>query len=641
MKTAFLLFVFLLLSLTVKAQEFSDTQKQYLASENILKNPGFEAGRTGWVNTAGTFTADSAIEFKGKYSGKIVLSAQTMSLTQSSTVNAAQYADGVQGLASVRIKSNIALQACSIQAGTVSTTNCVTTNTDSKWGLYKIPFTLGATSNGISIASTGSVSGTVYVDDAFVGAVDLKADISGVRKIGSIKFTGCAGNWSNGSTTLATMGVNTGCTYTTTGQVSAPTTMVAGFRILGRQAGSYKVDTYGRFGKNITTTNSVATFVVRDTTNSLSSYENSFEVSPSVGASLSSGYVGGSLDYTTSGDTSYEIFGKTSVTASSTLDVIYGNGTELSFDVYYYPPLSSQVYTSNNADFGPIPFTPTGSWTGNTTYTGNYSRQGKYAYISYTVATSAAPTPSATILTLNMPAGLVIDTSLINSSGSLELSQGIVLDGATAEYSLERAVYTSSTAFKLSMVKTVSGLNPVFLQYAADITNTAPITFGATDNINVIVKVPIVGWNQSNIIIGSFNEVNVSPGISKPKTCHYAFGGASATLTAPVVCSTGTCVEAYDSCNAVTPPAFSSTGVYLSTTFANGTFAANSFVQCGCVSYAATTGGQIDCVPYWSAGAFGWVTNSSGGIVISNYTTTPAGAATNSFVGMTCSGSAP
>jgi hypothetical protein len=149
-------------------------------NKNILTNPSFEHSTFdsgGWVNSAGSFTENFTFKLDGAKSARLVLSSQTMSLTQSSVLYQSNFADGVQGLASVRIKSEIALQVCSIQAGTVSTSNCVNVSSDNKWGLYKVPFILGATSNGISIASTGAVSGTVYIDDAFVGAVDLKQDL--------------------------------------------------------------------------------------------------------------------------------------------------------------------------------------------------------------------------------------------------------------------------------------------------------------------------------------------------------------------------------------------------------------------------------------------------------------------------------
>jgi len=105
---------------------------------------------------------------------------ETINLVQSSTLYATQFADGLQGLAMCRIKTDVALNICSVQAGTVSTTNCVTTPSGAlKWGLYKVPFILGATSNGISISGS-ALTGTVVVDDCFVGAVDLKQDINNV-----------------------------------------------------------------------------------------------------------------------------------------------------------------------------------------------------------------------------------------------------------------------------------------------------------------------------------------------------------------------------------------------------------------------------------------------------------------------------
>lgn len=153
-------------------------------NDNILSNPSFEhlTSASSWTdNGTATGVGTSVAVIAGKKAFAYLPIAQTINLTQSSTLYASQFADGVQGLAMVRIKTDAALKVCSIQAGTVSTTNCVTTNTDNKWGLYKVPFILGATSNGISISSTGaSVSGTVSVDDAFVGAVDLKQDVNNI-----------------------------------------------------------------------------------------------------------------------------------------------------------------------------------------------------------------------------------------------------------------------------------------------------------------------------------------------------------------------------------------------------------------------------------------------------------------------------
>jgi hypothetical protein len=158
------------------------TAEQFLVetgNNNILSNPSFEheTVSSSWTdNGTDTGIATAVAVVHGKKAIGFLPVARSVNLIQSSTLYAAQFADGVQGLAMVRIKSDVAVKVCSIQAGTVSTTNCVTTNTDLKWGLYKVPFILGGTSNGISISTNGAlVTGTVLVDDAFVGAVDLQA----------------------------------------------------------------------------------------------------------------------------------------------------------------------------------------------------------------------------------------------------------------------------------------------------------------------------------------------------------------------------------------------------------------------------------------------------------------------------------
>lgn len=143
-------------------------------NKNILDNAGFEHSTfsTSWTNSAGTFTQETSTVIDGKASAKLVFSSQTMSLTQSSTLYASAFADGIQGLVSARIKSDVAIKLCAIKAGTVSTTDCVDIAADNKWSHYQVPIVLGATSNGISIASSGAVTGTVFVDDAYLGAAD-------------------------------------------------------------------------------------------------------------------------------------------------------------------------------------------------------------------------------------------------------------------------------------------------------------------------------------------------------------------------------------------------------------------------------------------------------------------------------------
>jgi hypothetical protein len=150
-------------------------------NKNILVNPSFEHSTfsTGWTSGAGSFSQNLTVEIDGLKAAEVTLSAQALAITQDSTLYAAQFADGVQGLASIRVKTSLSgIKVCSRQAGVTSTTNCVNVQGNGKWGLYKVPMILGATSNGISIASTGLVSGTIYIDDAFVGGASLTQEMN-------------------------------------------------------------------------------------------------------------------------------------------------------------------------------------------------------------------------------------------------------------------------------------------------------------------------------------------------------------------------------------------------------------------------------------------------------------------------------
>ena len=177
------------------------------ANTDILANSSFEnlVATTSWVSTTVTPAVETSVVIHGKKSLSMTASAQAWTLTQSSTLYQAQFADGVQGLTYVRIKTNHtgAVNVCAIQAGVVSTTLCVTVVADNKWALYKVPFILGATSNGISIAAA-SGTGVTYIDNAFVGAVDLKQDIN------LHQFIGNTGVMTIGATTTApTKGTST------------------------------------------------------------------------------------------------------------------------------------------------------------------------------------------------------------------------------------------------------------------------------------------------------------------------------------------------------------------------------------------------------------------------------------------------
>jgi len=146
----------------------------------------------------------------------------------------------------------------------------------------------------------------------------------------------------------------------------------------------------------------------------------------------------------------------------------------------------------------------------------------------------------------------------------------------------------------------------------------------------------------SKTITGTFNEVMTAPGIAKPKTCYYAFGGASATLTSPTECTTGTCVEVVDTCGTATPPqVLTGTGLYDNLTFANGTWSNLSFIHCSCTSYDTTSDEVNQCSPRFVTGDQTWSTTTNGGLVLNLDSSSDSGTGKFSYMSVECTGVAP
>jgi hypothetical protein len=135
-------------------------------------------------------------------------------------------------------------------------------------------------------------------------------------------------------------------------------------------------------------------------------------------------------------------------------------------------------------------YTPTGTWTTNTTYTGRWRRVGDSMQLTATAALSGAP--NAVGLKFNMPAGYTIDTAkLANSNisgGSRQILGNVsILDSGLSVRS-GVIVYESATS-----------LWPYSADSTGDfsISNTMPITFGSGDAVSITATVPILGWSST------------------------------------------------------------------------------------------------------------------------------------------------
>jgi hypothetical protein len=135
-------------------------------------------------------------------------------------------------------------------------------------------------------------------------------------------------------------------------------------------------------------------------------------------------------------------------------------------------------------------FTPTGTWSSNTTYAGKWRRVGDSIEVQTLVSTSGAPTSAD--LSVNIPnsASWTIDTAKGSFTGLSTILDGVVhvLDGGTALYS-GVPVYSSTTAVLLR----VHAAGGTFTT-TTTINQALPITFGNTDAVGVYYRVPITNF---------------------------------------------------------------------------------------------------------------------------------------------------
>lgn len=156
---------------------------------------------------------------------------------------------------------------------------------------------------------------------------------------------------------------------------------------------------------------------------------------------------------------------------------------------------------------GWVSYTPTGSFTTNTTYTGKWRQVGDSMEVQVKLAFAGAP--NSTNLTLDLPSGYSIDTNKIVSTNSdnLIFGQGTILDAGTKGYPIN-VDYNNSTSVRVI----VQGANETSLFNSGYVSNTGPFTIGAGDSLAVTFKVPIQGWSSSQIMSHDANTRVVAVG---------------------------------------------------------------------------------------------------------------------------------
>jgi hypothetical protein len=145
-------------------------------------------------------------------------------------------------------------------------------------------------------------------------------------------------------------------------------------------------------------------------------------------------------------------------------------------------------------------FTPTGSWSANTTYTGFYREVGEDVEINVNIALAGAPTSAA--LTVNMPTGFTINSSkMATTTSAAILGLVSIYDAAPATYE-GRILYSSTSAVAVVVEKS----DGTYGAYVA-VTEAVPQTFANGDKVQLSYKVP-VNELSSNVTLANRSVEN-------------------------------------------------------------------------------------------------------------------------------------
>jgi len=198
-------------------------------------------------------------------------------------------------------------------------------------------------------------------------------------------------------------------------------------------------------------------------------------------------------------------------------------------------------------------FTPTGTWTTNSTYSGYKRRVGDTMEVRGTISLAGAPTASA--LRIDIPDNLQIDTGKIPDTTSNETALGFstLRDNSAGNTLQARAVY-----FDANQVRILSFLDVGTSEEFNNVSSTSPFTFASGDSVHFEFSVPIDNWEVSNDMTVSPSD-NVAP--SK------ILGNVSTNIASSTKTYLGFTSIAFDDDNL-----FSNIGAASSTTYTNTTY---------------------------------------------------------------------
>ena len=230
-------------------------------------------------------------------------------------------------------------------ANTVASLN-LTPATDPRIASINFPCGDLSAATTFQVTDTAILAGTNEIGGIYVGLATNMANVAQAEFVGSLTVTGCSTQYmtpvSTSSFSTAWSGTSpTGCIYTATGNLEAPTnTAKPGFKLKYDRAGTYFVHVEGTVGLGINTGAGSAGHL-RIQNGSINSGESYFGDSTAT-TSLYTGGFKATLNYTTTGDPLFYFAAKTGTNVFN----VYGiTSLPLSISVYRFPSSSELVVT--------------------------------------------------------------------------------------------------------------------------------------------------------------------------------------------------------------------------------------------------------------------------------------------------------
>lgn len=461
-------------------------------NKNILENPSFEhlVTDTGWNTTNGTVTA-SVDALDGVKSASIALTG-LLNFRQVSTFSS--YAGNLQGLISVWVKSSLAdVYVCENHNNVEGL--CVLYDGSNSWREMVIPTILNASGSGFKVKTTSSSAGNIYVDDAFVGISKVTQDISNTT------------NWTAYAPTIVGFGATTGNNLRwrqVGGSIEIQGTFVTGAPD-GSEARIPLPNSY-------VSSSSISTLEHAGSVAGASAAASRYYVmtrEPSVS------YV--TFSYRDNGD-STTTFVKTTGTGISSAS---GQTLQVNATIPVDSLANTKIYStaSNNTDWTPCTFS-TLAWTGLGTVT-NTSLQCRR---------SMGMLEMRGKLTLGTTSGVTAEFLLPNNYGAITVgvsdnaSCGMFLREQAVTSVVHNTICASAAGYVWTSAALAVGGNPGSAGTGGNFTNGDVIEYSN-------VRIPITGWSNSSVIVGSFQNVVTVSGITNPKFFSAVVQTTSGTIT--------------------------------------------------------------------------------------------------------------